>query len=59
MDAEATVVLEVLVTKAVEDTDHKDDKIKETNGDLPQVEIEGKKEEEENSFNGEFIKVEK
>ena len=59
MEEETKVISEVSVTKVVEETDHKNDSIKETNGDLPQVISEVKKEEEENAFDGEFIKVEK
>ena len=56
MEEETKVISEVSVTKVAEEADHKNDSIKGTNGDLAS---EVKKEEEENAFDGEFIKVEK
>ncbi|KAH7533609.1 hypothetical protein FEM48_Zijuj04G0149900 [Ziziphus jujuba var. spinosa] len=59
MAEETQVGVEIPVTKTVEDAEGNADAIKVINGDFVAGEKEGKKEEEETAFDGEFIKVEK
>ncbi|KAJ0027339.1 hypothetical protein Pint_36617 [Pistacia integerrima] len=56
MEEETQVSSEIPGIKSVEDVAVP---VKVINGDMPEVGKEGKKEEEENTFDGEFIKVEK